>query len=337
MIREEHLVSVGRVLDDEPDVVLAVTVTAPEATQLTEVPPVFFCVPGGGLNRGYYDLRTGGGTRFSFAAQMAGRGGITVAIDPLGIGDSTRPSRGFELTPDVHAAALARLHDAICAALRAGNLTPSLPPLPRLRSIGVGHSVGALLLLFQQDTWRSYDALALLGFGTGGMPAALDEELRGYAGDPARVRANVVRLTERRYADPYPVLAVGGRGREIYGGGADLDALATMRGCRAPLLATVAVFVIIPGSSAPEEARVDVPVLLAAGDNDLCGPVPELVASFGLSPAVSVVELPATGHSHFAFPSVDELFPRLAAWAASLRKEHTTARGEGRKSAQVRA
>jgi len=31
MIREEHLIPVGRVFDDEPDAALAVTVTAPEA------------------------------------------------------------------------------------------------------------------------------------------------------------------------------------------------------------------------------------------------------------------------------------------------------------------
>jgi hypothetical protein len=186
---------------------------------------VYFSVPGGGLDRAYYDLRAGGGTRFSFAVQMAERGCITIAIDPLGIGGSTRPRRGFELTADVHARALARLHHTVCARLRAGSLIASLPPLRDLVSIGVGHSVGALLVLFQQAAERSYDALALLGFGTGGLVAALDEELRKYAGDPAGARANATRLAERWYADPYPALDTEGRGREIYGGRADPEAL----------------------------------------------------------------------------------------------------------------
>jgi alpha-beta hydrolase superfamily lysophospholipase len=306
---------------------LAITVTA-EPSRLGGAPPVFFCVPGGGLDRGYYDLRAGG-PRFSFAAQMAKRGGICIAIDPLGIGGSTRPRHGFELTAELHAVALARLKQQVCARLRAGNLTASLPPLPGLRSIGVGHSVGARLLLFQQDTEPGYDALVLLGFGTGGLPAVLDDELRGYAGDAAGARANAVRLTRGRYTDPYPALEVEGRGRKIYGGRPDPQALAAMRGCRAPLLATVAVLVMIPGSSAPQAARIDVPVLLAAGDSDLCGPVRELGACFPLSPHVSVIELAATGHSHFAFPSVDELFPRIAAWAAALT--------DGRAPARVRA
>jgi len=325
MIREEHLVPVGPPFDDEPEAVLAITVTAPEASRLGAAPPVYFCVPGGGLDRGYFDLRAGG-TRFSFAVQIAERSGICVAIDPLGIGGSTRPRRGFELTAEVHAVALARLHERVCARLRAGNLTASLPPLPGLLTVGVGHSVGALMILFQQDAERSYDALALLGFGTRGLPAALDDELRGYAGDPAGARTNAVRLTSARYTDPYPALEVEGRGGQIYGGRPNPDALAAMRGCRAPLLATVAVFVIIPGSSAPEAARVDVPVLLAAGDSDLCGPARELAASFPLSPDVSVIDLAATGHSHFAFPSVDELFPRVATWAAALADGRAPAR-----------
>jgi alpha-beta hydrolase superfamily lysophospholipase len=317
VIREEHRIPVGRVFDNEPEATLAVTVTAPEAARLADPPPVYFCVPGGGLDRGYYDLRAGASMRFSFAAQMAERGGITVAIDPLGIGGSTRPRRGFELTAEVHARALARMHDAVCERLRAGSLLATLPPLPDLLSIGVGHSVGALLILFQQIAERDYDALALLGFGTRGLPSALDDELRKFAGDPAGARANATRLAQRWYGDPYPLLEVRGRGREIYGGRPDPQALSAMRDCRAPLLATVAVFVIIPGSSAPEAARVDVPLLLAGGDSDLCGPARELAADFPRSPAVSVLELADTGHSHFAFPSVDELFPRIAAWAGS--------------------
>lgn len=327
MMREEHLVPVGPVLDGEPDGALAVTVTAPEATHLSDPPRVYFCVPGGGLDRGYFDLRDGIGTRFSFAVQMAERGGITVAIDPLGIGGSTRPGRGFELTAEVHARVLARLHATICARLRAGRLLAMLPPLTDLVSIGVGHSLGALLVLFQQDATASFEALALLGFGTQGLPAALDGELASFAGDPAGACANVIRLARERYAEPYPALAVDGRGREIYGGRADSQALMALRACRAPLLATVATFVIIPGSSLPQAARVDVPLLLVTGDADLCAPARELAASFPRSPAASTLELAATGHSHFAFPSVDELFPRIATWSASLAAAERDGRG----------
>ncbi len=318
MTREDLLIPVGPVLDGDSDAVLAVTVTAPPASQLADPPVVYFCVPGGGLDRGYYDLRTKEGTRFSFAEQIAARGGITIAIDPLGIGGSTRPARGFELTPQRHARALAALHTEAGARLRSGRLLATLAPLPEFVGIGVGHSLGGLMTVFQQAEFRSFDGLVLLGFGTGGLPSALDDEMRVFAGDPAGARAHVVRLAQRWYADPYPPLGADGRGREIYGGRADPDAIAAMRACRAPLLATAAVFSIIPGSSAPEAARVDVPLLLVAGDSDLCGPAEALASGFPGSPDVSVLQLHDTGHSHFAFPSVDELFRRIPAWSASL-------------------
>lgn len=325
MIREERLVPIGPLEDGGPVATLAVTITAPTAGRRVVPTPVYFCTPGGGLDRGYFDLRAGAETRFSFAVRMAERGGITVAIDPPGIGGSARPARGFELTPDVHARALAELHACICERLRSGSLLTTVAPLPDLLSIGVGHSLGGLLAVFQQAVHRCFDGLVLLGFGTGGLPAALDDELRSFAGDPAGARANVVRLARRRYADPYPALEVDGRGREIYGGRPDPHALAAMRACRAPLLATAAVFSIIPGSSAPEATAIDVPLLLAAGDSDLCGPARGIAAGFPRSPHVSVVELTDTGHSHFAFSSVDLLFPRIADWAGSLASVHTAA------------
>jgi alpha-beta hydrolase superfamily lysophospholipase len=318
VIRVQRTIAVGSVLDGDPGVALALTAVLPEARGLVDPPVAFFCVPGGGLDRGYFDLRPDGETRFSFAEQMGQRGYITLAIDPLGIGGSSRPARGFDLTPDVHALAQARLHAAVSAQLRDGRFTAALPQLPGLVCIGVGHSVGGMLTVFQQAAHRSFDALLLLGFGVGGMPEVLDEEMRAYSNDPAGVRANVARLARKRYTEPYPTLEAAGRGREIYGGGADRAALLTMRGCRAPLLATVAQFVILPGSAAPEAACVDVPLLLVAGDEDLCGPADLLPASFPGSPDVSVLELAGTGHSHLAFPSVDVLFPRIAEWALTV-------------------
>ena len=74
MIREEHLVPVGPVETGGPEAVLAVTVAAPAPGRLADPAPVYFCIPGGGLDRRYYDLRACNTRRFSFAEQMAERG-----------------------------------------------------------------------------------------------------------------------------------------------------------------------------------------------------------------------------------------------------------------------
>ena len=70
-----------------------------------------------------------------------------------------------------------------------GTVTPELPALPELVSVGVGHSMGAMLTVEQQATHRTHTALALLGFGNRGLPDLLDPE--------------VVAATSRRYLEAY--------------------------------------------------------------------------------------------------------------------------------------
>src|SRR5690349_2941386 len=150
---------------------LAVDVFIPARGLLREPAVVFFCVPGGGLNRRYFDLPVADDVSFSFAAQMASRGMITVAIDPLGVGGSSRPEAGFDIVPDVATAALEPVRRCISDELRTGVLAPSLlPALPELLCVGVGHSLGGMMVVMQQAQFRSFDALVLFGFGPVGMP-----------------------------------------------------------------------------------------------------------------------------------------------------------------------
>jgi pimeloyl-ACP methyl ester carboxylesterase len=300
---------------------LAVDVFIPTGDVLREPAIAFFCVPGGGLNRGYFNLLAEGDVSFSFAAQMASRGMITVAIDPLGVGGSSRPNAGFDIVPDVATAALDPVHRCISAELRAGTLAPSLlPALPKLLCVGVGHSLGGMMTVMQQAQFHSYDAVVLFGFGPVGMPEVLSEEARAMANDPQAIRANVVRLAQAFHAEPYPEVKPNGRGREIFGGGADPRAMNALRAVRDRLLATLSMFVIIPGSSAPEAAQIDVPLLLVVGDRDMCGPPHQLPASFPASSDITLLCLPNTGHSHFVFSSTSALFPRLARWADTVAR-----------------
>jgi pimeloyl-ACP methyl ester carboxylesterase len=294
---------------------LAVDVFIPTGVPLHEPAVAFFCVPGGGLNRRYFDLPVADDVSFSFAAQMAKRGMITVAIDPLGVGGSSRPAEGFDIVPDVATAALGSVHRCISAELRAGTFAPTLlPALPKLFCVGVGHSLGGMQTVMQQAQFHSYDALVLLGFGPVGMPEVLSEEAKAIAHDPQAIRSNVVRLARTFHSEPYPEVKPNGRGREIFGGGADPRAMNALRAVQDRLLATLSMFVIIPGSCAPECARIDVPLLLAVGDRDMCGPPHQLPAYFAGSSDVTLLCLPNTGHSHFVFSSTSELFARLAHW-----------------------
>jgi hypothetical protein len=59
-----------------------------------------------------------------------------------------------------------------------------------------------------------------------------------------------------------------------------------------------------------------VPIFLGIGERDITGPPHEVPASFPASRDVTLYVQPGAGHSHFAFPSCELLFERIAGWAS---------------------
>jgi pimeloyl-ACP methyl ester carboxylesterase len=99
---------------------------------------------------------------------------LVVAVDHLGTGESS-VARAIDLTPGVVAGANA----AVCAELvdraRRGALLADLGPLDVGPIVGVGHSMGAMLAIFQQSLHQSFDAIAPLGYGTVGPIMSFDD------------------------------------------------------------------------------------------------------------------------------------------------------------------
>lgn len=314
--RLQLFVAAGDAVPGETGLVIAADLFLPAPDTLATPPRVLFCQPGGALDKRYFSLQLeDGDNAFNFAAQLSARGCIVIALDHLGVGASSRPRDGFALTPHVLAGANAHAVQTLCAQLRAGTLSPSLPALADFIAVGVGHSMGGMLTALQQAHYRSYAAVALLGFGTRGLSDYLSPEARAYADDAAGARAHIAALARAQGDDPYPELAIAaGNARAIYGGGADRRAVAALAAARTNLLAVAGLFSMIPGSTAPECARIDVPVFLGVGDRDITGSAHAIPASFSASPDVTLQVLAETGHSHFLFPSSAQLCARLAGW-----------------------
>jgi pimeloyl-ACP methyl ester carboxylesterase len=310
-------IEVGELFPGEGSLTIAADVFLP--ARMRAFPAVLFCLPGGALNRGYFDLQGEGD--FSFAAHLASHGFIVVTVDHLGVGDSSRPREGFELTPDLLANANAIAMRTIRDDLRAGRLTGT--PLPQLLSIGVGHSMGAMLTAMQQAHHGGHAALMLFGFSTQGLVAALTPEELALSGNPPGVRANVVRLARLRSPDPYPHVPRSTQGRELFAGEtADRRGVEALQRARSQLLMTAGLFSMIPGSCAPECAAVEVPVLLALGDRDMAGPTHQIPANYPASPDVTLLVLPQTGHAHFLFPARQHLFERVTQWCEAILPEN---------------
>jgi len=303
-----------------PSARIAVDVHTPDFRSLRSPPVVLICLPGGGMNRRYYDLMTADGdSSFSFARQMSARGFIVVTMDHLGVGDSDRPEDGYLLTPELLARANAQATEVLLRRLREGNLVPGIPRLPHLLSLGVGHSMGAMMTVLQQARSHQHAGIMLLGFSTRGLPEYMPAEVRELAKDTAAVRARLPELARQMFVEPYPVIKASPQANALYAGGnADPRAVEAVKVARGPLLPVPAFMSMLPGNVAPEAAMIDVPLFLGLGERDIAGPTHPIPAAFPKSRDVTLHILKDAGHSHFLFPSRDGLFERLALWTRAV-------------------
>src|SRR6266566_4971126 len=86
---------------------VATWVFAPPALPADTSPVVLVCLPGSSYTKAYYHLEVPGypPEAYSFALQMLRQGFIVVALDHLGVGESTWSADGGELTTEVVARA----------------------------------------------------------------------------------------------------------------------------------------------------------------------------------------------------------------------------------------
>jgi alpha-beta hydrolase superfamily lysophospholipase len=266
---------------------------------------VLFCTPGGGMTRRFFDLPTPPGVpEASFARALAARGFAVVLIDPLGVGESSVPADPYLLGPDLMArAGVAAVRRAL-EDLRTGAAAPGLAAWPGVRSIGVGHSYGALLSVVQQAQDPLHVALGLFGFHTAGLPHLLTpEEL---AITPRQVRAELAARTRVKHPTPYLDLQTRPSSQPV-----------SVAAAAVPVLSTMSLISRTPGIVAEEAAAIDVPVFLAFGDKDIHGPIEAAPLSYPNSPDVVLLMLPDTRHNHFVYPNRALLFDRFAAWATA--------------------
>ena len=268
---------------------------------------LFFCIPGGGMNRQYFDLANPPEeAEASFAKAMVARGHGVVLIDPFGTGESSCPADAYLLHPDRMSDAAAVVTNHILAGVRNGTLLPGVPALPSIRSIGAAHSLGALMTIVQQARKEQHAGLALLGFHISGVPAHLTDADRAL--DIVDARENLVDIARSRFpASPWY----------------DIQPQPTKRAISAAcaiekIMVTPSLMAMLPNMIASDAASITVPVLIGLGDNDLHGDPYRTPQAYSASPEVTLLVLPDTKHNHFVYPSRTHLFDRVASWAENL-------------------
>lgn len=293
----------------------AVTVVWPST--LPDRPLVIVAWPGGGYNRHYFDLRLPGQDGYSQAEHHARHGIITVACDHLGVGDSSIPSS------TLGHADLARANAAtateVLARLRGGGIAPGLPPLPGLVATGVGHSYGGLLLTMLQAAQPVFTAVGMLGWSGVNTVIPVDRS-HPLLADMYRTRVPGLQHPYRRafHYEDVPESIVD----------ADLDGY-PHRPDGAPQPPWASTFMPGGPNAAPERppngditaadaVRIDVPVLLAMGERDVCPDPWAEPGAYRGSRDVTLVIVPAMAHAHNFASTRSILWDRIEAWAGTV-------------------
>jgi len=272
---------------------VAYEVLAPAA--LSRISRLLFCIPGGGVNRGYFAM-----PGFDFAAAMVAAGHVVVLVDPPGVGQSTRPEDGYALSAAVMAAAL----HAVLERVRGD--------FPGLAVVGLGHSAGAMLAVVQHDRFADFGALVLLCFGTNGLPQYFRPGIAERAADTAALRADPAAITADQFGAPYLPPLPDPR---------QTPAADAMRRVHDHVVTVIAMQAMAPGNVVAEMARVTVPVFMAAGDRDMTGPPHLLPAAASACPDLALHVVKASGHHVFVSPGAPRLYQRLVDWLATHPEE----------------
>ncbi|MBN8605533.1 MAG: alpha/beta fold hydrolase [Caulobacterales bacterium] len=294
---------------------------APPPEKLRRPAIAIIAVPGGGYSKAYYHMRIPGHPGYSFAEHLASLGYIVIAMDHLGVGESTRLKNGDLLNLDVMAAAGDIAARQIRAGLANGTLAECLPPLPEIRLVGMGHSMGGGVTVTQQANHQSFDALAIIGYTfvhakdiQHGLDDAADlseDALR------ARVIANVQKLVGARWDDVYFKVDRTKVHAWFHWPDVPAEVIAADDAAATTTPRMAAVDTQTPGKRAPHAAKVSTPLFIVFSERDV-SPDPHHEASlYSGSPDKTLYILPRAGHCQNFASTRHDFWNRFARWLPS--------------------
>jgi alpha-beta hydrolase superfamily lysophospholipase len=315
---------------------IAASVYLPAAGRLPAFPSALVALPGAGYARGYFDLPVPG---FSQAAHHARQGSVVIAIDHLGAGDSSIPPAEVCTFQTVAAANHAAV-TMVLGRLRDGTLAHGVPAVDLAAVIGVGQSMGGHILATMQAAHRTFDGVAMLGSSMVAAPL------------PVRPGAPEIVIPDGATPDQATLLALAGTDWNWafhWEAGpapeapeaphdlasliaADIAAGLPLRQAAPPwgsiAIPACAPLALVPGTLASATTRIDVPVLLAAGERDLCGTPGEEVAAFTAATDISVLVVPRMAHMHNFAATRAVLWERLDEFIAHVTRSVAGRSGE---------
>ena len=266
------------------------------------VKALMVCLPGASYDRRYYDHCADQQSGYSFAAHMAKSGIACLALDHPGMGESSRPDNVGILTKETvaslhHSAFQAFLVDAVN-----GKWGPTIGFCPR---IGVGHSMGGMVLTQWQAAYTRFDSCAFLGWTNTGL--SFDTSFLPRPDKPAYLPTDRAMMRPIFHLGDVPAALID-----------EDDAQAS--DTPSPL----ALQAIEAGIVRDQAGQIKTPVLTVFGDVDISPDPFTEPAHFKSSRDVTLLRLEGAAHIHNFAGSRAVLWDRLANWALATRNTLTS-------------
>jgi alpha-beta hydrolase superfamily lysophospholipase len=317
---------------------IALTVTAPD--HLPDDAVVCFAKPGAGYGRGYFTEDLPGPASGAQAAWHAARGWIFVAIDHLGVGESSLhdPDR-LTFAPVIAASEAAEAE--VLQNLAAGTLFDGLAPVTDPLTIGIGQSMGGAFAIVQQGRHHGYDGVGVLGYsplhtqpptapgqpplGLPWVPRDTSPSEGVFTNGPALAEATALPAPTPADSDLAPV-AWGFHYDDVDPDVVrrDLSDYPARHGDvpawgSATIPGTAVLWCLAPGATLAEAAAIRCPVLVALGERDVLVDPRGEVRAYESALSVDYFVCPRMAHMH-NFAGTRELFwRRIETWAEWVR------------------
>ncbi len=252
------------------------------------------CLHGGGYTRAYWHPSFPG---YSLAEHMAARGYAVLALDLLGMGESTRPEPETLLSRAVVAAACHRATTEVADGLCSGRWARA----GRVQATGIGHSIGGMVAITQAAAHRSFRRLAVLGWTNQRLVLGdADPEEMARAITPGYLSTPRAAMRTLFYAPDVPQTLIE----------ADEAAGSTTPAC-------LGRDALLPGIVRGAAASIDVPVFVMHGSTDTSPDPHGEVGFYRRSPDVTLMVLPDTAHCHNFATLRHRLWDRIDGWVRS--------------------
>ena len=286
-------------------------------------PVVVFAAPGGGYSQVYFDMHFPGHAGYSEAEYHTSRGVVFVAMDHLGVGESS-----LERCDDLTVETIARGNDAfvrtIAGQLQAGTLTPDFAALDNPFLVGIGQSMGGGITMIMQGSMKTFHAIAPLGI------SAIHTILPQPTPEQFLIARSLFMFSRQT---PLDALAISHTGAKLpdflypfhwedepeeirqadMAGGYPLRRSSPNFGSMT--IPRCAVAMNSPGFYTQDVARIDVPVLIACGERDVCPDIRREATAFINSQNVSIFIVPRMAHMHNFANTRELLWRRVGDWS----------------------